>query len=417
MNRRIFENYNYINSGIFVIDDEDNIVFWNNVLENQSNIPSEKIVGENLFEVFPHLNKNYYRALIGGVMIGGPPTIFSYKLHKCFIPSYTGTRNERVQNTTLAGLKHPGDGKTYGVFSIQDITHESLQIEKFKVMKDKALHEVQERIRAEKKLKDIVIELENNKSFLEEQTYNLRVANEQLAISEKKLQTLNASKDKFFSIIGHDLRSPLNALLGYSELIEEFYHDLSDEEKKEYVANIRDVSKRMNELLMNLLNWARIQSGRMDFSPEKLNLSILTGEVLELLKFNASEKEIVIENNTGTGFKVFADKNMVETILRNLLSNAVKFTHPGGNISISAELRNEEVKISVGDDGTGMSEESVNKLFVIDNKVRSKGTKDEEGTGLGLILSKELVEKNGGEITVESTPGKGSIFSFSLPAG
>ncbi len=233
--------------------------------------------------------------------------------------------------------------------------------------------------------------------------------------SEAELRELNAAKDKFFSIISHDLKSPFNSILGLSNLLVEQIQAKNNEGIEEYAGIIRNSSQRAMDLLMNLLEWTRSQTGRMEFFPEYTELVALINDVIELLSDSALQKSITILQELPKEVNVVADKAMISTILRNLISNAIKFTHTGGRIVISGEIKNAELIIAIRDNGVGIKQESIDKLFRIDESISTSGTNNEQGTGLGLILCKELIEKHEGKIWVESEVGKGSKFSFSIP--
>jgi PAS domain S-box-containing protein len=233
--------------------------------------------------------------------------------------------------------------------------------------------------------------------------------------NEARLRDLNATKDKFFSIIAHDLKNPFNAIIGFSNLLIDQVKDKDYEGIDEYATIIKDSSLRAMSLLNNLLIWSRSQTGRMEFNPEYFELVRLIGEVTELLNDSAKQKTIEISSKLPHNILVLADKEMIGTILRNLISNAIKFTHPGGLISISAFLQKEGWVIEVSDNGMGIKKEFIHKLFRIDETHSTKGTQDELGSGLGLLLCKEFISKHEGKIWVESEFGKGSKFSFLIP--
>ena len=232
---------------------------------------------------------------------------------------------------------------------------------------------------------------------------------------ESQLRELVTTKDKLFSIIAHDLRSPFNGLLTFSELLIHNPKDLDDAEAESYLEIINSLSKNTLDLLDNLLNWAKAQTGQLIYKPETTNLSVIVREILEISKSIAKIKNISLNYTQNSDIEVFADVNMLKTILRNLISNAIKFTHANGEIAIYALQNQNNIEITVSDNGVGMSEETLNKLFSIDRNVAKLGTADEKGSGLGLILCKEFIEKHGGEIWIESEPGKGSAFKFTLP--
>ncbi len=240
-------------------------------------------------------------------------------------------------------------------------------------------------------------------------------AEEGLRENEIRLRELNATKDKFFSIIAHDLKSPFNSILGLSNLLVEQIQEKDFNGIEEYAGIIRDSSQRAMDLLMNLLEWSRSQTGRMEFNPEYIEIIGLINDATELHFDAAQQKSISISLEIPRKTLVFADKAMIATILRNMISNAVKFTHPGGQIIISSEQKENELWITITDNGVGIKKTNLEKLFRLDQNLSTLGTKNEKGTGLGLLLCKEFVEKHGGQIRIESEPGKGSTFGFSIP--
>ena len=231
---------------------------------------------------------------------------------------------------------------------------------------------------------------------------------------ESQLRELNATKDKLFSIIAHDLRSPFNAISGLSELLLENIKDFKVAESEKYLEIINSSAKNTFILLENLLTWVNSQTGKIIYEPEKINLPEIINEILEVSDSIAKIKNISL-NYSQTDVEVFADEDMLKTILRNLISNAIKYTNSNGEITISALQNQNTIEITVSDNGVGMSEEVRNTLFDIDSNITTTGTANEKGSGLGLILCKEFVEKHGGEIWVKSELGKGSAFTFSLP--
>ncbi len=240
-------------------------------------------------------------------------------------------------------------------------------------------------------------------------------AEEALRRSEAHLRELNVTKDKFFSIIAHDLRNPFNAILGFSNLLVEQVHEKDYEGIAEYAGIIKNSSQRALDLLMNLMDWSRTQTDKIKFYPKLFKIAALITDAVELLKGSARQKSIAISIEASSTIQVVADKAMISTILRNLISNAIKFTNPGGTIVISTEQKQNLLIISVADNGVGIRKEALEKLFRIEESYSTAGTQNEEGTGLGLLLCKEYVEKHGGKIRAESELNKGSKFSFTLP--
>lgn len=240
-------------------------------------------------------------------------------------------------------------------------------------------------------------------------------AEEALIDSEKLLRELNAQKDKFFSIISHDLRSPFNALLGMSQQLLDQIAEKDYEDAEKIGKTLLQSSERAMNLITNLLEWSQAQTGRLDFNPQSIELSALISETMHVLEDLASQKAISITCLVPDKIAVVADAHMISTILRNLITNAIKFTHKGGRISIGARTEQNEVIVSVGDNGIGIPAARLQKLFRIDDNESSPGTAHEKGTGLGLVLCKEFVEKHHGKIWVESKEAEGSTFHFSIP--
>jgi PAS domain S-box-containing protein len=232
---------------------------------------------------------------------------------------------------------------------------------------------------------------------------------------ESQLRELIATKDKLFSIIAHDLRSPFNAILGLSELLIENTNDLEVAQSEEYLGMINSSARNTLSLLDNLLAWARSQTGRNTFNPERTNLHSVINEILEVSKSVAKIKNISINYVHAGEIEVYADMNMLKTILRNLISNAIKYTNENGEVVISAAQNEANVIITVSDNGVGMSEDTRFKIFDVYTSITTTGTANEKGSGLGLVLCKEFVDQHGGEIEVQSEPGKGSTFIVSLP--
>ncbi len=254
---------------------------------------------------------------------------------------------------------------------------------------------------------DVMVEMALDKASVERE----------LEITKARLEEENANKDKFFSIISHDLKNPIGVIMSTSEFLDSEYEDFSDKERKELIHVVKNSAIKIHDLLEDLLDWARAKMGNMKYEPKNTILSRIGNEVLDLLEYNANNKEIELLNNISSSIAVYGDANMINLIIRNLISNAIKFTNKGGKIEINSTFNGDEVTISVSDNGVGISEKDQQKLFRIDTYHTTIGTNDEPGTGVGLIFCKELVEKNDGKIWVESELGKGSKFIFTLPAG
>ncbi len=238
---------------------------------------------------------------------------------------------------------------------------------------------------------------------------------QQLKQYAEELRIANEAKDKLFSIISHDLRSPFNAILGFFQLLNDRYDSFTEEEKKTIFKEFRKSSENTFQLLDNLLTWSRTQTGGIKVAPSAIDLARLADQLMELLRPAAQAKRIELLSSVDKGTQAWADGEMIKTVLLNLLNNAVKFTRPGGSIRLSAVQRSTEVEITVEDNGVGIGEADLERMFTLKQSASLQGTSDEKGTGLGLLICKEFVEKNGGRIRVESQLGKGSKFIFTLP--
>ncbi len=237
----------------------------------------------------------------------------------------------------------------------------------------------------------------------------------ELLVSNQQLKELNAIKDKFFSIIGHDLKNPFNSLLGMNDLLIQNADEYSPEKVRHFARQMYDSSKNAYNLLENLLEWARIQRGELEPKLVEINSEEIIKEVKELTEPLANSKDINLQTAPEDNPPVLADREMLKTILRNLVTNSIKYTHPKGTVIISTKKNEEYLQFTVSDTGMGIPSGYLDRLFEIDCKLSEEGTAKEKGTGLGLILCKEFVEKQEGKIWVESEEGKGSDFHFTIP--
>lgn len=257
---------------------------------------------------------------------------------------------------------------------------------------------------------------------LKEDITDQKIARKKLIDSAKNLKIANSTKDKFFSILAHDLRSPIGNIMQLSSLLDNNYNSFIEANKKNYINLIRNLSEKTYELLENLLAWSRIQLNKIDFTPEKVNINQIIDETYDIFEENIKNKNIRFFNHIDSNTTAIANAESIKLVFRNLLSNALKFTPSGGKIEIFSESDTDNnstekyIKICIRDTGVGIDKNLLNKLFDIDANISTSGTENEKGTGLGLILCKEFIEKNRGIITVESKPGVGSKFCFTLPA-
>ena len=241
-------------------------------------------------------------------------------------------------------------------------------------------------------------------------------AEEEISFKNEQLQLINAEKDKFFSIIAHDLRGPLSAFVDATQILTEEIQNMDLEEIKDITMSMKTSASNIYGLLENLLEWSRLRRGAMDFVPENLNLKKKIEASIDVLSESARKKRIGLTISVPGELEIRADIHMFDTIIRNLISNAIKFTISGGKVIVTANYNGDHyIVVKISDSGIGMAPELRNKLFQIDEKTSRPGTEGETSTGLGLLLCKEFIEKHGGKIWVESSVGQGSTFSFSLP--
>jgi len=257
-----------------------------------------------------------------------------------------------------------------------------------------------------------LVELKTNK-ILEDKNLQLEETNKKLIKSETNLKLLNDTKDKFFSVIAHDLRNPFNPLLSLTELLDDDYDDFEENERRDFIKEIRKGAKKLHTLLENLLNWALSQTKQIKFNKEKLNINILINKNIDLLTINAEERNIIINNKLGKDAYIFADENMINSVIRNLINNAIKFSKENSEINIFVKEKNNKYVIEVEDKGIGISKENLSYIFNGISKKSGKKIKG-AGSGLGLMLCKDFVTQNGGKIWVTSKFNIGTIFYFTV---
>ncbi len=371
---------------VFSFSSERRYLYANRAFAEGVGKSVEQIVGNTIYDVFGKEEADKRFAALNYVIKTGEEKIIEVK-----VPRNDG---DRYYLTSITPIKNNKGEVNLVICSSKDITP---------------------RKKAEEEQINLLEELRNSRVWIEQEAIQLAILNEQLEESESKLKELNASKDKFFSIIAHDLKSPFLSLLGYCEILTNEFDVLSDDEKKESIAGIYELSNNSYKLLDNLLQWARIQIGKAEFNPELFNLLYELSPAILLYSQSAKNKHITIENRIERKTFIIADKNMLNTIIRNLISNSIKFCNRGGQIVISSAETSGFVEISVKDNGVGMDENQMCNLFSIDKNISTKGTANERGTGLGLLLSKEMIDKHGGKIWANSELGKGCEFKFTIP--
>ncbi len=273
----------------------------------------------------------------------------------------------------------------------------------------------QEKIHA----KELYEETLSMNEYLQEKNEEIEVQKELIEKSNVELKKISQTKDKFLSIISHDLKTPFNAIIGFTDLLTENYNQLSEDERKNYIATIDESSKSTYRLLTNLLEWSQTQKDDHQLRLETLNLFLLVNDIITYFKLTAENKKIDLINNIKKDMEIRVDANKLQTIMRNLISNAIKFTFEGGSVSIDAMYTdndiNRGIEITVTDTGIGISSEHLDNLFKINHKRSSLGTNKETGTGLGLFLCQEYIQRHNGTIRIESKVNEGSKFIFVIP--
>jgi len=285
------------------------------------------------------------------------------------------------------------------------LEHQQKEIEKHQIIIEKT----------SQKNRDRTIELFGKMIDLKKAKKTISLQNEELEKQRKKLRELNASKDKFFSIIAHDLRNPIAGFLNLTDVLSSNFDVFSEKESKEFIDVMNQASKQLYNLLENLLQWSRSQTGSILYEPKYTSVKKMVDNTLDALLVNIENKQLKINIKVDEKHIAFIDENMICTVIRNLISNAIKFSTSGETISIRSTQDESMIKLSVIDNGVGMKQIDQDKLFKIDLHLTTPGTSDEKGSGLGLILCKEFIEKNRGIIHVESELNKGSSFTFTMP--
>jgi signal transduction histidine kinase/Tfp pilus assembly protein PilF len=257
--------------------------------------------------------------------------------------------------------------------------------------------------------------LKDQQNIINNSNITLRKQKNELEALANELQRLNKDKDRFITILGHDLKSPFNALLGLTEVLADDIKNIDTKDIEEIAKELNKTARNTYNLLEDILLWARVQSGKIPFKPEKLNFNDMANDIIEFMRPAANSKNITINHSEVANINIYGDPDMVKTVLRNLVSNSIKFTGNNGLINIKSYRSDSELIISVIDNGIGITPENLTKLFKNSEVITTKGTDNETGTGLGLLLCKEFIETHGGKIWVESELGKGSEFKFTLP--
>jgi signal transduction histidine kinase len=263
--------------------------------------------------------------------------------------------------------------------------------------------------------RELAVAKEELQKLNEDLDQKVKTRTRELEIYATELKELNATKDKFFGIIAHDLKNPLSSLIGASELLINYVNQLDKDNILNISMLLHGSARQGYALLENLLEWSMTQTGKLEFSPQKLILNEIIKDTISIFKTQATNKNVDLQCKINGILEAEFDKNLIGSVLRNLLSNAIKFTPKNGKVFIHAHKVQENIEISVKDTGIGIPEDIGNNIFRIDVKYTREGTEQEKGTGLGLLLCKEFIEKHGGRIWVGSKLGEGSEFKFTIP--
>jgi hypothetical protein len=377
------------NDAIIMSDDRDRITFWNEAAERMFGYTKEEAAGITMHETIAPPGKRSVAkpAYDRFARTGEGPVVGSTRELEAVKKDGTRFSVELSVSAVQVG------GKWHAIGVIRDIT---------------------ERKKSEERIVAYLREVERQKKLVEEQSEEMRAMNDRLLESERELVKMNADKDKFFSIIAHDLKSPFYGFLGYAQALDEGLAGMPIERAQSIAAKLRASAKNVFELIENLLDWSRAKLGQYDPDPTTFPLRDAVEAAVKALRESAEKKGVQIGYGEARECVIRADRGMIEATLRNLLANAVKFSTRGGTVEISCKPRGPKVAVFVKDEGIGIPEEAQAELFRIDRAYTTAGTDNEKGTGLGLILCKEFVERNGGEIWVESAPGVGSTFGFTV---
>ena len=243
----------------------------------------------------------------------------------------------------------------------------------------------------------------------------LKKSYDQLKDYSEQLKSLNKHKDRFFSIIAHDLRGAFHGIMGFTEVLDQEYDSMETDSIKRIVRYLSDSSVETYQLLENLLEWASLDEGSMKFHPSHFDIGLAISNISDRFTASAAKKEINLVVKTQHDIDLYADRHMFESIVHNLISNALKFTNRGGQVTVSSKIEGDRLRIDIIDTGVGMSQSKINKLFNLETTSTARGTSGEAGSGLGLILCREFVDRHFGNISVKSTPGEGTTFSVHLP--
>jgi len=380
---------------IYIKDRQSRFIVGNKKVAAVMGTVPKNLVGKTDFDFYTYdLASRFYNDEQTIIKTGKPKINYEE-------PGLDEQGNRIIKSTTKVPLKNK-NGEVVGLVGIgRDITRLKNT--------EKELRKKSEDLQETNQL------LEERQEQIQQQSEELTTQTENLKRVNTELERLNKTKDKFFSIIAHDLKNPFHAIIGFSELLRKDFEEMDDQQKISLLELINVSSESAFSLLENLLQWARTQTDKIKYTPENIDICEVIKSNIDFHKISAEKKKIKLKSHIDTHNIVHADKNMITTVIRNLVSNAIKFTKINGRIDIMSSDSEKYLEITISDNGIGIDKDNLDKLFRIDSYYSTSGTLGESGTGLGLIICKEFVEKNGGKINVKSEKGKGCAFTFSLP--
>lgn len=379
----------YVSTGIFILNTRLEVELWNTWLEDLTGIKKSDIEGKVINKFFPAFTDELVQYRLQSVFENGTPVIFSSSLnHNLLATEDKSNKEANVYEITVSGIP-PTDGTSdmYALFTVENVTDLKIKIDKLKELNKKSASEIEQRRQAE-------ISLINTQHQLEE---------------------TNRAKDKFIQILGHDLKNLLSGVLSFSGLLTENYNAYSKKQVQTFLHKMHENIKRTFHLLENLVIWGKTSKHNYLPKLELMSLGEVVNEALMAVNSQALEKEILMQNNTPALLQLFSDKVFIQTIIRNLVNNAIKYTQSGGVVTINASADIEYTTIEVNDTGVGMDRQQAARLFKMDEFNSEPGTNDEKGTGMGLLICKEMVHKLDGSIWLTSEAGKGTSVYVRIP--